>query len=92
MATKKTSATPRRKTSADPDNVAASTPRRAGTAATRRKAQAPATPQPAPELTEDDVRVHAYFLSLQRNGHQGDPVADWLRAERELTQGPSEGA
>ncbi len=29
------------------------------------------------------IRQHAYFLSLQRRG-SGDPVADWLDAERDL--------
>jgi hypothetical protein len=31
------------------------------------------------------IRVRAYYLSLERNGRAADPIADWLRAERELT-------
>ncbi|MBC7894613.1 MAG: DUF2934 domain-containing protein [Cytophagaceae bacterium] len=40
----------------------------------------------APErvaITEDDVRRHAFYLSQRRKG-PGDPVADWLEAERSL--------
>ena len=39
----------------------------------------------AVDLPEQHVRVRAYFLSLQRDNGSPDPVADWLRAERELT-------
>jgi hypothetical protein len=40
--------------------------------------------------TEDQIRERAYYLYLQRNGHPGDPLADWLRAEHELTGGTNE--
>jgi len=35
-------------------------------------------------LSEDDVRLRAYELYLQRGGAQGNDVGDWLQAEREL--------
>ena len=34
--------------------------------------------------TQDDVRQRAYEIYLARNDRPGDPVADWLQAEREL--------
>lgn len=36
-------------------------------------------------VREQDTRVRAYYLSLERNGQPADPVADWLQAEREGT-------
>jgi Protein of unknown function (DUF2934) len=36
-------------------------------------------------VSTDDIRLRAYYLSLERNGGEPNPVADWLRAERELT-------
>jgi glycosyltransferase involved in cell wall biosynthesis len=36
------------------------------------------------EPTQDDVRQRAYEIYLARNDRPGDPVADWLQAEREL--------
>jgi hypothetical protein len=33
----------------------------------------------------DMIRVRAYEIYLQR-GHYGDPMEDWLRAERELVE------
>jgi hypothetical protein len=47
----------------------------------------PATPKVEPKqptITEDDVRLRAYELYLQRGGIPGDEVSDWLQAEREL--------
>lgn len=63
-------------------------PRRKATGATRKKAQPPAN-QPIADLTEDHIRVRAYFLSLERNGGPTDPIADWVLAERQLTANPS---
>jgi hypothetical protein len=40
----------------------------------------------APErvaISDDDIRRHAFYLSQRRKG-PGDPVADWLEAERSL--------
>ncbi len=34
--------------------------------------------------TKDDIRQRAYEIYLARSGRPGDPVADWLQAEREL--------
>ena len=48
----------------------------------------------APETSIDyaeQIRTRAYFLSLARKGRPGNPVEDWLAAERELGSdaGPS---
>jgi hypothetical protein len=37
-------------------------------------------------LSEEQIRCRAYEIFLQRNGGPGDAHADWLQAERELTQ------
>lgn len=34
----------------------------------------------------DQIRQRAFEIYLRRNGGPGDPVADWIQAERELTQ------
>ncbi len=44
----------------------------------RRRAASVAPP------TEEEIRVRAYFLSLERRHPAADPRADWLRAEQEL--------
>ena len=38
----------------------------------------------AREISEDDIRNRAHELYLRRGGSDGDPVADWLEAERDL--------
>jgi hypothetical protein len=58
--------------------------RRASTAAAPR-ARATSARRPAPPV-DDQIRLRAYELYLQRNGHPADPMEDWLRAERELTE------
>jgi DUF2934 family protein len=35
---------------------------------------------------EERIRLRAYELYLQRDGHHGDPTEDWLRAEREVRE------
>lgn len=35
----------------------------------------------------DQIRQRAYQLFLARNGGPGDATSDWLRAEREITDG-----
>lgn len=35
--------------------------------------------------TDEQVRERAFHIFLARNGAPGDPTADWLQAERELT-------
>jgi hypothetical protein len=37
-------------------------------------------------LTAEQIRDRAYFLSLERDAEAADPVGDWLRAERELSE------
>ena len=39
----------------------------------------------AARADDERIRLRAYEISLQRGGHHGDPLEDWLRAERELT-------
>lgn len=36
------------------------------------------------EPTAEQVRERAYYIYLERGGVAGDPLADWLQAEREL--------
>jgi hypothetical protein len=40
----------------------------------------PAVPPPA----EEEIRLRAYQFYLERRGAPGDPMADWIRAERDL--------
>ena len=37
--------------------------------------------------TEEEIRVRAYYLSLERGGPSLEPPADGLRAEQELVAG-----
>ena len=63
------------------------TPEDGPTATTQRKnsLHAPQKVEPKrPTITEDDVRLRAYELYLQRGAIPGDEVSDWLQAEREL--------
>jgi hypothetical protein len=57
-------------------------------AATMPVETAPAASTTAPHQTSIDyaeqIRTRAYFLSLARQGRPGNPVEDWLAAEREL--------
>jgi hypothetical protein len=34
--------------------------------------------------TQDDIAARAYEIYLERGSTPGDPMQDWLRAEREL--------
>lgn len=65
--------------------VAAATPTAESPARVSRAASNGMAEKPVqrPVVTEASIRQHAYFLSLRRNG-SGDPVADWLEAERTL--------
>lgn len=38
------------------------------------------------EPSEEDIRVRAYQMDLERGGADGADFDDWLRAERELKQ------
>ncbi len=60
--------------------------RRATTAAAPALAVAPENHEVygAPETAaEEQVRVRAYYLHLERRGRPADPTADWLLAEQE---------
>ena len=39
-----------------------------------------------PELAIEEIRHRAYEIYLARGGAPGDPMADWLQAERELRE------
>jgi hypothetical protein len=41
---------------------------------------------PVVPYTEAQIRERAYFIYLERRGG-GDPLRDWLQAERELMEG-----
>ena len=58
-------------------------PRRRSTAATPGKQQPTVRQAAGATVTDEDIRVRAYQLYLERNGAE-DPAGDWLRAEREL--------
>lgn len=38
--------------------------------------------------TQEEIALRAYHIYLERNGAPGDPHADWLRAEAELSAVP----
>ena len=38
--------------------------------------------------TQDQVAARAYEIYLERGATPGDPMQDWLQAERELTAAP----
>ena len=40
-----------------------------------------------PRPTEEEIAVRAYHIYLERGEREGNPAEDWLRAERELTEG-----
>lgn len=92
MATRKPTSV-RRTTPVETPAPAATRARRPG-AVRRTTAAAPpalaAAPQihealSAPETAADEqIRVRAYYLHLERRGRPADPAADWLRAEQEL--------
>ena len=63
--------------------------RRTKAAPTRALAAAPEIheAQGAPEPAADEqIRVRAYYLHLERRGRPADPAGDWLRAEAELAR------
>ena len=45
--------------------------------------EATAHRQVAPNI-EEQIRLRAYHLYLQRGGHGGSPEQDWLRAQAEI--------
>ncbi len=46
----------------------------------------PPVEAPRIEPTQDEIALRAYHIYLEREGAAGDPVEDWLQAERELTE------
>jgi hypothetical protein len=54
----------------------------------KRPADAPAATPPAAEpnriVTDEDIRIRAYFLSLEHRGNGRSDTDFWLLAEREL--------
>jgi hypothetical protein len=38
--------------------------------------------------TQEQIALRAYQIYLERNGAPGNPLEDWVRAERELAEGP----
>jgi Protein of unknown function (DUF2934) len=56
-------------------------------AAAPQAAKKPAKKQTAP--TYDAIALRAYHIYLERGCMPGDPMQDWLQAERELSNPPS---
>jgi hypothetical protein len=83
MATRKTPPTTRRSGAAQTVSESKGTSR--SPAATTRTKRKTAPKKPVTAVPTERIRVRAYYLSLERNGCAADPIADWLRAERELT-------
>ena len=46
----------------------------------------------APADAAEHIRMRAYFLHLERRGRPGNPMEDWLAAERELRGGDAHDA
>ena len=46
----------------------------------------PLVESPRTEPTQDEIALRAYHIYLEREGAEGDPLEDWLQAERELTE------
>ena len=90
MATKKTSSPTRRKSAIETSSSPTRASRRPPTAATRQERTSTAPLHASESLTEERIRVRAYYLYLQRDGHPGDPLSDWVRAEAELAAGAGE--
>jgi hypothetical protein len=74
---------------ARPKSPRAPAPRRRAATPTKLDTVAAATPAPAdpssrPFVTDDDIRMRAYFLYLEYGAQAGSDVDFWLIAEREL--------
>jgi len=50
------------------------------------KSKRAATPKSEP--TQDQIAARAYEIYLERGATSGDPMQDWLRAEREQAAAP----
>jgi hypothetical protein len=56
-----------------------------------KEAPAPKARKAAPaksKPTQDQIATRAYEIYLERGSTPGDPMQDWLCAERELTESP----
>ena len=42
--------------------------------------------RPSAEPSDEEIRARAYEMYLERGGHDGLDLDDWVRAERELRQ------
>jgi hypothetical protein len=36
-------------------------------------------------VTKEEIEQRAYQIYIERSGRDGDPMSDWLQAERELS-------
>ena len=79
-----TLARPRRRKSADAQS-SAQPPKRLVTA----NLQPSETTPSAAAVTDEDIRIRAYFLSLEHSGNGMHEVDFWLLAERELKSSSS---
>jgi hypothetical protein len=52
--------------------------------ATKSKTSTNVAEASATTLSESEIALRAYEIFKARNGEPGDPVSDWLQAEREL--------
>lgn len=84
MATRETNSTTRRTPSVETTPEPKRHPR--PPAVTTRKKREPAPHGPVALTPPEHIRLRAYYLFLERNGGAADPLADWLRAEREVTR------
>ena len=78
-----------------PKKTAVAKPARRGVTLRKRPADvAPSVPdavQPTIVVSNENLRIRAYFLSLEYRGSDLNDVDFWLLAERELRQGLSTG-
>ena len=78
---KKTVAT--KKTTRSPKPIPPTPPAVKATATRKARAKKPRTAPPV-VITDEDIRVRAYFLSLDYRGSDRGDIDFWLLAEREL--------
>jgi hypothetical protein len=82
---KEPSASRRPRSTGAPGSKAAGTPVRASRARTVRASSTPSPQDASSTVSDEDIARRAYEIFLARNGEPGDPLEDWLQAERELT-------
>ena len=102
MVSKKTSQSPKSASPAQPPAAAKKTPKKAAAKPARRvvsrrkppteaASPAPDAVQPVIVVSDEDIRIRAYFLSLEYVGSDRNDVDFWLLAERELRLGKTPG-